>query len=113
MRVTQNLSQLNFVSALNTLEANVAQTQNQISTNLSFTAPSQNPVAAGAVNNYGQALAQSKQYDTNANSAQTALSTEDNSLSQVQSALQSLRDLALQANSGALTSADRAAIAVQ
>jgi flagellar hook-associated protein 3 FlgL len=113
MRVTQNLNQLNFVSALNTLEANLSQTQNQLSTNLSFTAPSQNPVAAGAVHNYGQALAQSKQYDTNANSAQTSLSTEDSVLSQVQTALQSLRDLALQANSGTLSSTDRAAIAVQ
>ena len=113
MRVTQNLSQLNFVSALNTLEANVAQTQNQISTNLSFTTPSQNPVAAGAVNNYDQALAQAKQYDTNANSAQTSLSTEDSTLSQVQTALQSLRDIALQANSGALSDSDRAALASQ
>jgi flagellar hook-associated protein 3 FlgL len=113
MRVTQNLSQLNFVSALNTLEANVAQTQNQISTNLSFTTPSQNPVAAGAVNNYDQALSQAKQYDTNANSAQTSLSTEDSTLSQVQTALQSLRDIALQANSGALSNSDRAALASQ
>ena len=113
MRVTQNLNQLNFVSSLNTLEANVAQTQNQISTNLSFSTPSQNPVAAGAVNNYDQALAQAKQYDTNANSAQTSLSTEDSTLSQVQTSLQSLRDLALQANSGALSDTDRAAIAAQ
>lgn len=113
MRVTQNLSQLNFVSALNTLEANVAQTQNQISTNLSFTTPSQNPVAAGAVNNYDQALAQAKQYDTNANSAQTSLSTEDSTLSQVQTSLQSLRDIALQANSGALSDSDRAGLAAQ
>ena len=113
MRVTQNLSQLNFVSALNTLEANVAQTQNQISTNLSFTTPSQNPVAAGAVNNYDQALAQSKQYDTNANSAQTSLSTEDSTLSQVQTSLQSLRDIALEANSGALSDSDRAGLAAQ
>jgi flagellar hook-associated protein 3 FlgL len=113
MRVTQNLNQLNFVSSLNTLEANVAQTQNQISTNLSFTTPSQNPVAAGAVNNYDQALAQAKQYDTNANSAQTSLSTEDSTLSQVQTALQSLRDIALQANSGALSDSDRAGLAAQ
>jgi flagellar hook-associated protein 3 FlgL len=113
MRVTQNLNQLNFVSALNTLEANVSQTQNQISTNLSFTTPSQNPVAAGAVNNYDQALAQAKQYDTNANSAQTSLSTEDSTLSQVQTSLQSLRDLALEANTGALSDSDRASIAAQ
>src|SRR5260370_29296086 len=113
MRVTQNLNQLNFISAMTTLEANLSQTQNQIATNLSFTTPSQNPVAAGAVNNYPQALSQSQQYDTNANSAQGRLSIEDNTLSQVQSALQSLRDLALQANSGTQSAQNRTAIATQ
>jgi flagellar hook-associated protein 3 FlgL len=113
MRVTQNLNQLNFITAMTTLEANLSQTQNQIATNLSFTTPSQNPVAAGAVNNYTQALSQSQQYDTNANSAQGRLSIEDNTLSQVQSALQSLRDLALQANSGTQSAQNRSAIATQ
>ncbi len=41
------------------------------------------------------------------------LSTEDNALSQVQSQLQSLRDLALQANNSTITSQDRTAIAAQ
>jgi flagellar hook-associated protein 3 FlgL len=113
MRVTQNLNQLNFISAMTTLEANLSRTQNQIDTNLSFTTPSQNPVAAGAVNNYTQALSQSQQNDTNANSAQGRLSIEDNTLSQVQSALQSLRDLALQANSGTQSAQNRSAIATQ
>ena len=111
MRVTQTLNQLQFVAAIDALQSNLSQTQNQISTNLSFTTPSQNPVAAGAVNGYNQALAQSKQYDTNANSAQTRLSTEDSALTQVQNALQSLRDLALQANSGTVSTQDRSAIA--
>src|SRR6266404_6518803 len=113
MRVTQTLNQLQFVAAIDALQSNLSQTQNQISTNLSFTTPSQNPVAAGAVNGYNQALAQSKQYDTNANSAQTRLSTEDSTLTQVQNALQSLRDLALQANSGTVSTQDRSAIAAQ
>jgi flagellar hook-associated protein 3 FlgL len=113
MRVTQTLNQLNFIAAMTTLESNLSQTQNQIATNLSFTTPSQNPVAAGAVNNYTQALSQSQQFDTNANSAQGRLSTEDNALSQVQSALQSLRDLALEANSGTQSDQNRSAIATQ
>ena len=113
MRVTQSLNQLNFISAMTTLERNLSQTQNQIDTNLSFTTPSQNPVAAGEVNNYNQALSQSQQYDTNANSAQGRLSIEDNAMSQVQSALQSLRTLALEANSGTQSDQNRAAIATQ
>jgi flagellar hook-associated protein 3 FlgL len=113
MRVTQSLNQLQFLAALNTLQANLSQTSNQLATGLSFTTASQNPVAAGAVNNYNQALLQSTQYDTNANSAQTRLSIEDTALSQVQAQLQSLRTLALQANSGTLSTQNRSAIATQ
>src|SRR5258708_21860257 len=53
------------------------QTSNQMSSGLSFTTAAQNPTAAGSVNNYQQALAQSRQYGTNAASAQTNLNTED------------------------------------
>src|SRR5277367_4866816 len=113
MRVTQGLEQAQFLAAINSLESSINQTSNEMSSGLSFTTASQNPVAAGSVNNYNQALAQSQQYGTNANSAQTNLSTEDNALSQVQSQLQSLRDLALEANSGGLSNTDRAAIATQ
>src|SRR3984893_7085096 len=113
MRVTQSLNQAQFLAALTQLESNLSQTQNQISSNLAFTTPSQNPVAAGSVNNYDQALAQSQQYDANAGSAQTRLSTEDSALAQVQTELQSLRDLALQANNASVSSSGRAAIASQ
>jgi flagellar hook-associated protein 3 FlgL len=113
MRITQSLNQSQFLASLQTLESNLSQTQNQVSSNLSFTTASQNPTAAGSVNNYNQALAQAVQYDTNANSAQTNLSTEDTALSSVQSQLQSLRDLALQANNGTLSATDRNSIATQ
>src|SRR5882672_642278 len=113
MRVTQNSNQALFLTTIQTLESDLSQTQNQITSNKSFTTASQNPTAAGAVNNYNQALAQGQQYDTNANSAQTRLSTEDTTLSQVQTQLQSLRDLALEANNSTLSSQDRAAIATQ
>ncbi len=113
MRVTQSLNQSQFLTALNQIESRLSQTQNQITSNLNFTTAAQNPVAAGLVNNYNQALAQSTQYDTNGNSAQTNLATEDSALSQVQTQLQSLRDLALQANNGRLSPDARSAIAAQ
>jgi flagellar hook-associated protein 3 FlgL len=113
MRVTQGSTQTQFLASINLLESNIAQTQNQMSSNLSFTTASQNPVAAGTVNNYKQALAQSQQYGTNASSAQTNLNTEDNALSQVQTQLQALRNLALEANSGILTNSNLSSIATQ
>jgi flagellar hook-associated protein 3 FlgL len=113
MRVTQGSTQTQFLASINLLESSIAQTQNQMSSSLSFTTASQNPVAAGSVNNYKQALAQSQQYGTNATSAQTNLSTEDNAISQVQTQLQSLRNLALEANSGVLTNSNLSSIATQ
>jgi flagellar hook-associated protein 3 FlgL len=113
VRVTQGSTQTQFLASINALEASIAQTQNQMSSSQSFTTASQNPVGAGSVNNYKQALAQSQQYGTNANSAHTNLSTEDNALSQVQTQLQALRNLALEANSGILTNSNLSAIATQ
>ena len=113
MRITQSLDQTQFLNSINLLESGINQTSNQMSSGLSFTSASQNPIGAGSVNNYNQALAQSQQYGTNASSAQTNLSTEDSALSQVQSQLQALRNLALEANSGVLTNSNRSAIATQ
>ena len=113
MRVTQSIEQTQFLAAINLLESGINQTSNQMSSGLSFSTASQNPVAAGSVNNYNQALTQSQQYGTNATSAQTNLSTEDNAMSQVQTQLQSLRDLALEANSGILTNSNLSSIATQ
>jgi flagellar hook-associated protein 3 FlgL len=113
MRVTQSLNQTQFLASVNLLESGINQTSNQMASGLSFTTASQNPTAAGSVNNYKQALAQSQQYGTNATSAQTNLNTEDNALSQVQTQLQALRNLALEANSGVLTNSNRTAIATQ
>ena len=81
-----------------------------MSSGLQFTTAAQNPTAAGSVNNFNQALAQSQQYGTNATSAQTNLNTEDNALSQVQTQLQALRTLALEANSGTLTNSNLSSI---
>src|SRR6202789_2880516 len=113
MRVTQSLEQTQFLAAINSLESGINQTQSQMSSGLQFTTASQNPTAAGSVNNFDQALAQSEQYGTNATSAQTNLNTEDNALTQVQNQLQSLRSLALEANGGTLSNTDRTAIATQ
>lgn len=113
MRVTQFLDQTQFLTSIGALESSIAQTQNHMGSGVQFTTASENPTAAGSVNNYKQALAQSQQYGTNATSAQTNLSAEDNAIAQVQTQLQALRGLALQANNGTLTNTNRAAIATQ
>jgi flagellar hook-associated protein 3 FlgL len=107
------MEQSQFLTSLNQLESNIASTQNGISTGLSFTTASQNPVAAGLVSGYNQVLAQSQQFTSNGQSAQGSLNVEDNALTQVQSQLQSLRDLALEANNATESGANLNAIATQ
>src|SRR6202034_1905474 len=113
MRVTQGMEQAQFLTALNQLESGIATTQNGISTGLAFTTASHNPVGAGLVAGYNQVLAQSQQYTSNGNSAAGSLNTEDSALTQVQNQLQSLRDLALEANNATESPSDLSAIATQ
>ncbi len=113
MRVTQNMEQTQFLTALNQLEASISNTQSGISTGLSFTTASQNPVGAGLVSGYNQVLAQSQQYTSNGQSAQGSINIEDNALTQIQNQLQTLRSLALEANNATESPADRSAIATQ
>jgi flagellar hook-associated protein 3 FlgL len=113
MRVTQNMEQAQFLTALNQLESSISTTQNGISTGLAFTTASQNPVGAGLVAGYNQVLAQSQQYTSNGQSATGSLNTEDSALTQLQNQLQSLRDLALEANNASESPSDLSAIATQ
>jgi flagellar hook-associated protein 3 FlgL len=113
MRVTQNMEQAQFLTALNQLESNISTTQNGISSGLAFTTASENPVGAGLVAGYNQVLAQSQQYTANGQSATGSLNTEDSALTQLQNQLNSLRDLALEANNASESPADLSAIATQ
>jgi len=113
MRVTQGLEQTQFISALDSLESSLATNQNNISTGLAFTTPSQDPAAAGEVNGLDQVLAQSQQFSTNASSANSSLETESNALGQLQTQLQSVYSLALEANSGTESPANLQAIGAQ
>jgi flagellar hook-associated protein 3 FlgL len=113
MRITQGMEQGQFLTALNQLESSISTTQNGISTGLSFSTASQDPVGAGLVSGYNQVLAQSQQFTSNGQSAQGSLNIEDNALTQVQSQLQSVRDLALEANNATASGANLNAIATQ
>jgi len=71
------------------------------------------PISGGLVAGYNQVLAQSQQYTANGNSATDSLNIEDSALTQLQNQLQSLRDLALEANNATESPSDLSAIATQ
>jgi len=113
MRVTQGLEQTQFISALDSLESSLATNQNDLSSGLAFTTPSEDPAAAGTVNGLDQVLSQSQQFGTNASSANSSLQTESTTLGQLQTQLQSVYSLALEANSGTESPANLKAIGAQ
>jgi flagellar hook-associated protein 3 FlgL len=113
MRITQGLEQTQFLSALDSLESTIATNENDVSTSLAFTTPSQDPSAAGSVNGLDQVLSQSQQFSTNATAANSSLETESTALGQLQNQLQSLNSLALEANSGTQSASDLTALGAQ
>jgi flagellar hook-associated protein 3 FlgL len=106
------LAQL-FVASQNQQEAALATTQQQISSGLQFSEPAQNPTAASQVLGLNSTLSQTTQYGANAGLAQSRLNIESTTLTSVINTLQSVRTLALSANTATATASTRASIAQQ
>ena len=113
MRISSNYIAQLFIDSQNQQESNLAVLQQQITTGLKFSQPSQDPVAASQVLSLQATLDQTAQYSTNANLAQSRLSIEDSTLGSVTNTLQSIRSLALQAANATQTTETRATIATQ
>jgi len=113
MRISSDYIAQLFINSQDQQEAALAQTQQQISTGLQFSEPSQNPVAASQVLSLQATLDQTAQYTTNSNLAQSRLSIEDTTLNTLTNTLQSVRSLALEGANATQTNDTRATIATQ
>ncbi len=92
---------------LQALGADVARTQQQISTGKRIVDPSDDPVGAARVVELKQEMSARDQYVRNSDAADAALALEDSVLAQVTEVLQRVQELTLQAGSGVQTSEDR------
>lgn len=100
-------------NSLRNLEANqnrVADLQNQITTGLRISKPSDDPIGAAQALGLQESLDQSQQYARNIDQAQSWLNATDSALGSVTDALHRARELTVQAANDTLTTADRAAI---
>ncbi|MBS0373532.1 MAG: flagellar hook-associated protein FlgL [Proteobacteria bacterium] len=111
MRISSSYMSQAFLDALGQQQTNLAQTQQQISTGLRFSQPSQDPSAATQALEIQSSIDQISQYGTNANLAQSRLSIEDSQLSTLTNVLQRVRNLAVQAANASQTADTRASIA--
>lgn len=88
-------------------------TQTQMGTGKKIVTPSDDPTGAAQIVGLQQSIDQTNAYQTNIDSANATLGNEDNALSSGTDILQQVRTLALQANSGTLSTQDRQSIAQQ
>ncbi|WOJ96651.1 flagellar hook-associated protein FlgL [Congregibacter brevis] len=105
-----------FQSGISTIlerQADLARTQQELSTGRRILSPSDDPAGAVKVLDIEEDLRQIDQYQRNASTAEGQLAFEDTTLSSVTDVLQRVRELSLQANNATIGAEGRAAIAVE
>jgi flagellar hook-associated protein 3 FlgL len=97
--------------AMGTLQAKLVRVQQQIASGSKIMKASDDPLGATRALATSQSIALQAQYAASRTQATQSLSMEENALQSVTTVLQSARTLVIQAGNGALTDADRGAIA--
>jgi flagellar hook-associated protein 3 FlgL len=113
MRVSTLGFQTNASQQMQTLESQISQTQEELSTGIQLQNAADNPAAMSQVNQLNAEISASQQYQTNGSSLNSNLTLEEQSLTDATTVMQSARDLAVQANNAALTPSQRQDIATQ
>lgn len=113
MRISSSMMHYNAVNVMMKNQAAVDKTRNEVSSGLRVAKPSDDPVAAVKIMQLQQAKSANTQFGTNISSATTRLEQEEQALSDSQSILQRVHELAVKANSSALSSVDRQSIATE
>lgn len=113
MRISTLQAFNNGVAGLQRNYANVTRTQEQISTGNRILTPADDPVASVRLLQLEQQQNVLNQYAENLTAAKNSLTQEEVSLNSANTILLRVRELAVQAGNGALSSKDRASIAAE
>jgi len=113
MRISTVTFQNDALGQMETLQADLSKTQNQLATGKKLQSAAEDPAGMAQVNQLNVQLSASQQYVTNGNAATSNLTLEEQALSDATNVLQSARDLAVQANNSALSASQRQDIAAQ
>lgn len=110
MRITQTMLSNNMLRNLNSSYLKMGKLQEQLSSGSKLTKPSDDPVASVKGMGYRTTLAKNEQYTRNMNEVNSWLDTTDSTLSEVNKALQRVKDLVTQAANDTNTPEDREAM---
>lgn len=98
-------------SQINSLQAALNRTQQQLSTNRRNLTPADDPIASSRALEVTQSQSINTQFVTNRNNASNFLSQETNALASVGQLIQDVKELVVNAGNGSLTDKDRASLA--
>lgn len=113
MRISTLQAFNNGVTGIQRNYANATRTQEQISTGNRILTPADDPVASVRLLQLEQQQNVLGQYNSNLTAAKNSLTQEEVSLNSVNTILQRVRELAVQAGNGALSTEDRKSIAAE
>jgi flagellar hook-associated protein 3 FlgL len=113
IRITQNQLASQFTNDVNSIYTRLAKSQQQVSDGRRITKPSDDPFGTGQVMGFDTQLADVRQYQANVADSMSFMNAADAALDSVTSALQKIREKALQAANGTNGTADRASIATE
>lgn len=113
MTISTLTFQTNALAEMEALQTALTQTQTELSTGTKLPNAATDPAAMAQVNQLRMTLAASQQYVSNGTAVTSSLQLEQSALTSATNTLQSVRDLAVEANNSALSLADRQDIATQ
>ena len=113
MTISTLTFQTNALAQMEALETELTQTQEELSTGSDLPNAAANPTAMSQVNELNMTLAASQQYVSNGTAATSNLDLEQSALTTATNTLQSVRDLAVEANNSSLSATDLQDIATQ
>jgi flagellar hook-associated protein 3 FlgL len=113
MRISSTTFQDDAIAQIDSLQAQIARTQQQLSTGQKIQSAADDPAGVAQVNQLNVEISASTQYVTNSNTAQTNLKLEGQALSDALGIAQNASTLAVQANNAALNAEQRQNIATE
>lgn len=112
-RLSTSMLYQQSISQLQSRQASLAQLQGQMASGKKIVTAKDDPVGAGAAVRLDRALAELEQFKSNGDALRHRLGLQENVLAQAGDALGRVSTLAVQANGGTLSDADRRAIAIE
>ena len=113
MRISTSQIYTQGVEAFGQQQVKLAKLQQQISTGIKLNKPSDDPAASSRLLELDQMISLQQQYQVNISTADTRLKFEENTLAGLGNVSHRLKELAIQANNGALDATSLRAIAAE